>query len=578
MEKRTKFDIVEHEVDLCIVGGGLAGLCAAVAAARHGAKVMLMQDRPVLGGNASSEIRMWVLGARGVDNRETGILEEIFLDNYFHNEGLKYPIWDHVLYSKAISQPGLELLLNTTCNSLEMDGSRIASVRGWQLTTQTWHVVRAKYFADCSGDSVLRISGAEYRWGREARSEFNESIAPLTADRQTMGNSILLQLREVDTHVPFVPPAWAYKLTEADLPHRPLKPEGNNFWWIEIGGVGNTIADTEIRRDELLKYAYGIWDLIKNHPDGRGHRWELEWIGSLPGKRENVRYVGDHILTQNDIEAEGKFDDMVAYGGWTMDDHPPAAIRHSGEPTIFHPAPSPYGIPYRSLYSRNIENLFFAGRNISTTHMALSSTRVMSTCSILGQAMGTAAALAVRYACSPRQIYESHIRELQETLLDDDCYLPWHTRPIPEIALKAQLSASTGDPAPLRSGIDRSLNQADHGWWGSPGVDWVEYRFSVPQKLSLARFTFDSNLREVKKMPCNYPSKGNHVRIPPMMTRDFDLEALDSGGKWQVIQQVRGSYQRLVRIPLNIETTAVRFVPKASWGGDRVHVFGFDVR
>src|SRR5512138_2281517 len=128
MEKRTRFDVVEHEADLCVVGGGFAGLCAAVAAARHGARVVLMQDRPVLGGNASSEIRMWICGARGPDNKETGILEEIMLENYYRNPELRYAIWDTVLYGTAISQPNLSLLLNCTCNEVAVDGDRIASV------------------------------------------------------------------------------------------------------------------------------------------------------------------------------------------------------------------------------------------------------------------------------------------------------------------------------------------------------------------------------------------------------------------------------------------------------------------
>lgn len=249
-------------------------------------------------------------------------------------------------------------------------------------------MVKARFFADCSGDSVLRVSGAEHRWGRESRHEFGESHAPEAADRKTMGNSILIQLREIpeETHRPFLPPSWANRYDESSLPKRPLRPEGRNFWWLEVGGTGDTIADTESNRDELLKIAFGLWAHIENHPDGRGRRWELEWIGALPGKRENVRYVGDHILTQNDIEAGGPFDDIVAYGGWSMDDHSPAGIHYLGEPTIFHPEPSPYGIPYRSLYSRNTVNLFLAGRNISATHMALSSTRGM--CSRVDHQLG----------------------------------------------------------------------------------------------------------------------------------------------------------------------------------------------
>jgi hypothetical protein len=323
--------------------------------------------------------------------------------------------------------------------------------------------------------------------------------------------------------------------------------------------------------------AYGVWGFIKNHPDGRGHRWELEWIGMLPGKRENVRYVGDHILTQNDILAEGRFDDMVAYGGWPMDDHPSQAFHYRGEPTVFHRAPSPYGIPYRCLYSRNIENLFFAGRNISATHMGISSTRVMATCSVMGQAMGTAAALAVKHACPPRGVYESHVVELQEKLMDDDAWLPWHARPIPALSQQATLSASLGDPEPLRNGVDRTVGDNDNGWWGGIG-DWVEYRFASPVRLAQARFTFDSNLRDNKRMPCSFPKKGNHGKIPAMMTRCFDIEALDEHCEWQCVEQVRDNYQRLVHVPLDVTTQAVRFVVRESWGAPQVHLFAFDVR
>ncbi len=572
---RTSFQTLEYDVDLCVVGGGLAGLCAAVAAARHGARVLLMQDRPVLGGNASSEIRMWICGAHGADNKETGILEELMLENCYRNPTLKYPIWDTVLYEKARSEPNLTLLLNCTCHSITTEGAAIAAVTGWQLTTQTFHRVRARFYADCSGDSVLRVSGAAHRWGRESRAEFGEAYAPETADPQTMGSSLLIQLREVDTHEPFIPPTWAYKYHDGDLPNRDLMPEGNNFWWIEIGGTGDTIAQTEVHRDELLKIAYGVWDYIKNHPDGRGHRWELEWIGNLPGKRESARYVGDHILTQGDIEAEGRFEDMVAYGGWTMDDHHPAAIHWPGPPTIWHPAPSPYGIPYRCLYSANIENLFFAGRNISVTHMALSSTRVMGTCALLGQAVGTAAALAVAHGCSPRAIYRHHIAELQAQLMDDDCYLPWHRRPIPAISGTARLTASMGDPEPLRSGIDRSLGGEDNGWWGTAGA-WVEYRFPAPVALQRARFTFDSDLAALKRMPCSYPAQVQRGRIPPQMTRAFELQVQDAAGAWRTIHRIEDNHQRLVKIPLSVTTSAVRFVPLAGWGGERMHVYGFD--
>lgn len=577
-----EFETIEHEVDLCVVGGGMAGLIAAVSAARHGAKVLLMNNRPVLGGNASSEVRMWICGARGAENKETGLLEEIMLDNYYYNADLKYTVWDHVLYGKARYQDNLELMLNTAATDVVMDGSRIVAVKAWQLTSQTWHVVRAKYFADCSGDSALRVSGAEFRWGRESRYEFNESLAPEVADRKTMGNSILMQMREVDEHRPFIPPPWAYKFKEEDLPNRFLTATGENFWWLEVGGTEDTIRDSEKLRDELLKIAFGVWDLIKNHPDGRARGWELEWIGSLPGKRENVRYVGDHILTQNDVLAQGKFEDMVGFGGWPMDDHPPQGLYYKGPPTVYHASPSPYGIPYRCLYSRNIENLFFAGRNISATHMAMSSTRVMATCSTLGQAVGTAAALCVRYGCSPREIYQHHIPELQALLLDDDCYLPWHKREIPEVTRRAEVSATRGDPEPLRDGVDRDLQGEDHGWWGVPAAggegDCVEYRFGEMTRLSRARLVFDSNLADHKRMPCSYPKDGNRVSLPDMLVKDFDLEIQTAEGQWITAARVENNFQRLVKVPLAVEAQAVRFKPLTSWGGERVHVFGFEVR
>lgn len=210
----------------------MVGLCAAIAAARRGLRVMLLQDRPVLGGNASSEVRMWICGAHGRDAKETGILEEIMLENLYRNRGLNYSVWDTVLYEKARYQDGLTLVLNCAVCEVEMAGDAIAAVKAWHLTEQHWVRVEAKQFADCSGDSILRLSGAETRWGREARHEFSESHAPEVADRKTMGNSLLLQLREIDPeqHRPFLAPEWAHVFDDNHLRVRTqAKPKGNNF-------------------------------------------------------------------------------------------------------------------------------------------------------------------------------------------------------------------------------------------------------------------------------------------------------------------------------------------------------------
>ncbi|MBN1640035.1 MAG: FAD-dependent oxidoreductase [Anaerolineae bacterium] len=568
-----------HHVEFCVIGGGLAGMCAAIAAARHGTRVLLMQDRPVLGGNASSEIRMWVCGAHGENNLETGLIEEMLLENRYRNPLRNYSIWDSILYEKVRFEPNITLLLNCSCNALTLEGNRIRSVRGWQLTTQTWHTVEAELFADCSGDSILApLSGASYRVGREARGEFGEDIEPEVADRKTMGMSCLIQARETAHPQRFVPPAWANVYpTDADLPHRGHDLLNTNYWWIELGGEADSIHDTEAVRDELLKIAFGVWDHIKNRGDHGADNWVLDWVGFLPGKRESRRYVGDHVLTQNDVRSEGRFDDLVAYGGWTMDDHHPGGMRWAGAPTIFHPAPSPFGIPYRSLYSRDVANLFCAGRNISATHAALSATRVMATCATMGQAIGTAAAIAVRHALSPRGVYQGHIRALKQALMEDDCYLPWNQRQVPALTQRAALRASVGDPAPLRNGLDRPIGGADNGWRGPVGA-WVAYAFENAQHVRRMRFVFDSDLnRPEKNQHANRTLDWQPVTVPATMTRAFRVEAEEESGEWRALIRVDGNYQRLVTLETDLHARAVRFVPEATWGAEDVHLFAWDI-
>ncbi|HEX7009326.1 MAG TPA: FAD-dependent oxidoreductase, partial [Phycisphaeraceae bacterium] len=566
--------------DVCVIGGGMAGLCAAIAAARNGARTLIVQDRPVFGGNASSEVRMWICGAHGKHNKETGILEEIQLENCYRNPSLNYSVWDSVLYGKVHYQPNLTPLLNCSVADATTEGDRITAVRAWQLTSQTWHTVHAKYYIDCSGDSILAaVTPAQFRVGREARDEFDEDIEPAVADRKTMGNSLLIQLRKTDSPQPFTPPRWAYRFDRPeDLPHRINGVKGTNFWWIEVGGLQDTIHDAEAIRDELMRIVWGVWDYIKNRAPEKDEaaNWAVEWIGSLPGKRENRRYVGDHILTQNDIRAGGAFDDIVAYGGWSMDDHHPAGIYYPGKPTIFHPAPSPYGIPYRSLYSRNIANLLFAGRNISVTHAALSSTRVMATCALLGQATGTAAALCVKRGCDPRGLSSGEpLRLLQRTLMDDDCWLPGVRRPASELATAATL-AGAGDGLPLLlDGVDRDRPEGTHAWVGPVGAA-IEYRWTDPVNLGGVRFIFDSNLNNTKRMPCSYPQRGDRCLVPSSLIRQYRLEAMDAHGQWQTIHRESNNYHRLVRLPLAVQTKGLRFVPEATWGDEAARLFAFE--
>ena len=588
----SKLKTVEHKVDICVVGGGLSGLCAAVSAARHGSSVAIMQDRPMFGGNASSEIRMWVCGAHGKNNRETGIVEEIAMDNFYRNPEKNYSIWDSILFEKVYLEDNITMLLNCSCMDAEMNGDEIVSITGWQTTTQKFHKIEAKIFIDCSGDSILApLTGAEYRHGREARGEYNESIAPEVADSHTMGMSCLVQGRETNEPSYFIPPVWAEKFEHAKMFRRAhLDEAGENFWYLELGGMGNTIDDTEEVRNELLAIAYGMWDYCKNDPvvAEQNRNWHLDWLGMLPGKRESRRYVGDYVMTQNDVRAEGKFEDLIAYGGWSMDDHHPAAFRTSEPPTIFHPAPSPYGIPYRSLYSKNVNNLMFAGRNISVTHSALSSTRVMATCATLGQAAGTAANIAVKNNITPREVYtKGFVSELKETLMYDDCYLPFNSRTVSDLTKNAEIVSSVCDAENLRNGNDRPIGDDDNGCFLKLGES-VCYKFAAPTKISEIRLVFDSDLnrqtlpeKETKlkrDMIHNRPLDFVPSYVPKTMTKGYKIEAELSDGSFVTVAEISDNHRRLCLHKCDVEAVSVKFTPLSTWGNDSCHVFAFDVK
>ena len=574
------FKKITLEADVCVVGGGMAGVCAAVAAARHGAQTVLVQDRPMLGGNASSEIRMWICGAHGENMKESGLIEEIQLENIRWNPSLQYNIWDHVLMNFVQREPNITLLLNTSCDGVAMDGNRIKSIDAWQLTSQRKYEITAKIFADCSGDSVLRVSGAEYRMGREAKSEFNESHAPDVADNRTMGSSILIQTKQTKHHKPFDAPPWAHVFEEKGF-HRSLNPR-DNFWWMETGGEQDTIDDAEEIRDELLRIAYGVWNILKNSRKGIGREFDIEWIGVLPGKRENVRYVGDYVLNQNDIEKQGKFNDIIAYGGWTMDDHHPAAFYHMGAPTVFHPAPSPFGIPFRSLYSVNIENLMFAGRNISCTHMAMSATRVMATCSLLGQAVGTAAAIAVADGITPRDVYFKKLQKLQAELMDDDCICRGMC--VRYLLCHARASFCDGENAEnvsvLHNGVERAVGRESNCFETNVGAA-ITYEFEKSTLVRTARIVFDSDLfhSNGKKMLCTYSDNRPDAELPEELVKEFSIEIkVTEDGSWQEYHYCEDNFKRLVKVPIGKKVWGIRLIPQVTWGCENARIYSFDVK
>lgn len=591
------FDTATYHTQLCIVGGGLSGMCAAITAARRGIEVVLMHERPVLGGNASSEIRMWIRGADGKDMRETGLVEELALENIYRNSGMNFSIWDSILYEKVMLEEHITLLLNCSCCGADMEGEKIKSITGWQMTTQTWHTVYAEVFADCSGDSILApITGAKWRMGREGKEEFGESIAPMESDCATMGLSCLIQVRESEKPVTFIPPVWANKYTKEDFPKRinfstPTKWMDDNFWWMEVGGTKDTIKDAEVLRDELIKIAYGVWDFIKNSGEVESSCWELEWLGFLPGKRESRRYEGKYVLNQNDIRDQVKFQDIIAYGGWSMDDHHPSGFETKEDPTIWHDAPSPYGIPFRCLCSENIENLMFAGRNISATHTANSSTRVMATCAMLGQALGDAVFIAKKHHLLPTELCFHHpveIEELQQTLLEDDCYIPWKKKQAGTLMQKVTVRDEHGGEAVLTDGYERRIQGEDHAWEGKlqeeiilelPNAEYVQ-KIRCIFDSDLNRDTWGKNQQwQYKRFPmrCHVFLKEQPLTIPKTLLKAYDIYVDNGDGKWELLWKEENNHQRMNYIAVERTLKRIKFVPIATWGCEKARVYSLEL-
>ena len=598
--------IKRHTVDICVIGGGVGGMFTAISAARHGAKVALMHDRPVLGGNASSEIRMWISGAgtRVRDLQETGIMEELQLENMYRNAKRNWSTWDALLYEMVRFEPNIDLILNCTCNDAKTENDMIKSVKGFQLTTYTWHEVEAKIFVDSSGDSILApLTGAKYKVGREGKSEYGEEFGLDVADNHTMGMSILLQCRETDHPVEFTAPAWAYDFPDDEAmnnkPHN-IYAINTNFYWIELGGMQNSIDDTEEIRDELLKIAFGVWDHMKNHGDHGADNWELEWVGFLPGKRESRRYVGDYVLTQQDVENCPRFEDTVAYGGWQIDNHLPGGFHMNakyGAHLQKRRLSEPYSIPLRSLYSINIDNLMFAGRNISASHVAFSSTRVMGTIGVIGQAVGTAAVVAVKYGLSPRETCKTKIAEIQKALMDDDCFLPGFRRESSPLVGCATLTADYGDPSALLNGIDRRIWGNDNGYFGKTNKA-ITYTFDSPKHVNGVRLVFDSDLdREYTdgnpdalhtSSTLFFPKSYNHTSFgfPKCLIKHYKIEILDELENWKTIIEISDNHQRFIKHELNTVTKAVRLIPISTYHSERktedygsstAHIFNFEI-
>jgi hypothetical protein len=585
--------LVDLACDVFIAGGGMAGVCAAISAARHGAKVILAQDRSRLGGNASTEVKMHTVGAncsgRRPGWREGGLIEELRLDDAANNPHRSFELWDLLLYDKVHSEPNLTLLLDATLFAAEVTDGRIQQVMVRCDKTEHLYRIGAKLFVDCTGDSRLALeAGAEMRWGREAKSEFNESLALDAADRQTLGSSILFTARDYGKPVPFTPPRWARKVTKEQLRFRPIKSWEYGYWWLEWGGQLDTIRDNERIRFELLAIVMGVWDYIKNSGDKpTSVNWGMDWVGMIPGKRESRRIMGDHLLTQSDLTLEDvRFDDAVCMGGWPLDDHPPSGFDMSEEKpaTQIYPT-SPYNIPLRSLYSRNIGNLMMAGRNISASHVAFTSTRVMATCAVMGQAAGTAAALCIAAGISPRQLAQDKARlaELQQVLLrDDQTIVGVRNADANDLARKTKVSASDSskgaEPEHVLDGCVRDLPEKTEHVWAAPMTSegaWIELTWPQPQKLRHIQITFDTGFQRVLTLTAAASYTSKIIRGPqPETVRDYELLYTDSAGHSHSLAKVIGNHQRLNRHTFApVEAKSVRLHVSATNGAEAARVY-----
>ena len=599
MFERSKWQDASYEV--IVTGGGMTGLCAAIASARGGAKTALIQDRPVFGGNASSEIRMHICGASANETKknaeETGIIREIQLENKFLNDTYNYSVWDRVLYTAAVQEPNLTYYLNTAMREVITEGNQIRQIICYQLTTEINWRFSAPLFLDCTGNGTLGyLAGADFRTGSESKQEFQEPHAPERPNQERMGNTLLFKAVDRGRPVPFVKPAWAYDFTEDQLryrKHADVKPLFDSpaqaanlhrvslidqmsdkekefsfdgycldygYWWIEVTGrTGDIISEYESIRDELLKCVYGVWDHIKNGGDHGAENYDLLWVGMLPGVRESRRLEGDYILTEKDVLENRVFPDAVAYGGWPIDNHAPNGIfDYDLLPSFIHDFDGLYTIPYRCFLSKNIENLLIGGRSLSASKLAMASSRVMGTCAVGGQAMGTAAAMCCKEGLLPREL-GAQIEKLQQQLLKDDCYIPGFQNQDPlDLARTAAASASTQLPqreaAKVLNGISRDTGSSQNAWESDgigPHGETLALTFPKAVKVREVRLTFDPDLSKTIKITLSSRRiSQQRPGVPEKLVKDYTLSFYLSGSLVYE-RRINDNHQRLNVIPLD---------------------------
>ncbi len=573
--------------DVVVVGGGLAGCTAAVAAARNGASVALIQNRPVLGGNASGEILVPPVGVwpwmkhHPLAVAETGIIEE------YRTAG-RQRVVEGKLYAKRLGrlvrlEPNVDLHLNTHATGVEMvagAAGRIAAVLAMDVRTGQRMRFAGTIFIDCTGDGVVgAAAGAEYRVGKEPKAMYNEPWAPEEPSKHTMGNGLKYYHGPAEGPQPFKAPPWVYTFATCESfspgrhPNFITNDEIQGQWKLELGGLHDTIADAEEIRDDLLRLIYGLWDHTKNRcakDRRRAENHKLLWVGHVTGKRESRRLMGDYVLTQNDIGKQVLFPDRVAMGGWSVDDHYSAGFFHKG-PTgrhfdlkEHHYKGQLFSIPFRCLYSKNIANLMMAGRDVSASHLGMSNIRVMLTCGVMGHAAGTGAGLCVQRKTTPRELYRKHMAALQQQLLKEGAHIiRLASNDERDLARRAKVSASSegdykGEPTVatnVTDGVARFEGGKTHAWTpkaGASGPHWLELAWETPVALNMVHVAFQT----VDRAP-----------------EQFTLEA-HVDGTWKRMAQVSDNRHRRHVLGLDrVTTSKLRIVLAEAKGICEIRVY-----
>jgi hypothetical protein len=421
-----------EQFDLVVVGGGIAGCAAAIAAAEQGLRVALIHDRPVLGGNASGEIRVHTLGIYGKFER---ILKMIDTAHYPNGsaEALKE---DEKRLQNVQKYANIHLFLNFRAYAAHAQNGKITSVDARETTSGEQIRFEAPLFVDSTGDGWIGYwAGAEYMYGREASSKYGETWeakgqlwSPDSADNFVMGSSVLWNSENAGKKVGFPEVPWAMEVAK-----KYAEKNGEWFWEYSHNDLSQ-IEDGETIRDHLFRAIYGSFYNYKypaaqnksedqaeigkvdlREQQARADSLQLKWVSYLLGKRESRRLTGDYIYTFNDARDSREFEDAVVFEKRDVDVHYQVNLLDTVKPDFLSEAmfykTKPYQLPYRSLYSKNIENLFMAGRNFSCSHLGLGGPRVMLTTGQMGAAVGIAASLCKKYQCTPRDVYRSYLKE-----------------------------------------------------------------------------------------------------------------------------------------------------------------------